>query len=57
MINITVEQENIIHEVLNWASESEDNGESKFPEMSYEQGVKAALEWVLGYTDIAPDED
>lgn len=33
-----------------WAEclHAEDKGRSKFPGMSYEQGVKAALEWVLG---------
>jgi hypothetical protein len=28
--------------------------ESIFFRMTYEEGVKAALEWVLGYTDIEP---
>jgi len=57
MINITVERENIIHEILDWANESEGIGESKFPGATYEQGVKATIDWILGYTNIAPDEN
>lgn len=36
------------------AYESIDVIGSKYPTMSYEQGVVAALDWVLGNTDIAP---
>jgi len=32
-------------------------GRSKFPGMSYEEGVRAALEWVLGHCDESPMED
>lgn len=32
-------------------------GESKFPGMTYEDGIRNALEWVLGYSDVAPMED
>ena len=35
--------------VINDCVESEENGESRWPGMTYEQGVKAALEWVQGY--------
>jgi hypothetical protein len=34
-----------------------DNGESKFFGLPYEAGVKAALEWVLGWVDERPLED
>lgn len=37
-----------IDDVLNDCAESEDTGRSKFPGMSFEQGVKAALEWMRG---------
>lgn len=39
---------------INIAYESIDGVGSKWPGMSYEQGVVAALDWVLGNTDIAP---
>lgn len=39
---------------VNAAYESIDVIGSKYPTMSYEQGVVAALDWVLGNTDIAP---
>jgi hypothetical protein len=32
-------------------------GPSKWPGMSYEQGVDAALRWVMGWTDEKPLED
>lgn len=31
-------------------------GKSKWPGMSYEQGVEAALDWVLGERDESPME-
>lgn len=41
--------EEAMDEVLNQCVESEEEGASKWPGMTYEQGVKAALEWVQGY--------
>ena len=38
-----------INDVLNQCVESEENGESKWPGMIYEQGVKDAIEWMQGY--------
>ena len=32
-------------------------GQSRWPGMNYEQGVDAALRWVLGDTDEDPMED
>ena len=43
--------ENEINDVLNECAESEEFGESKYPGMTYEQGVKAAIEWMQGYGD------
>ena len=31
--------------------------QTKFPGMSYSEGVQAALDWVLGNTDTPPMED
>lgn len=46
-----------ILEELSQADDVLDSGESKFFGMTYEEGVKAALEWVLGYTNDRPMED
>lgn len=40
--------EDEINDVLNACAESEDNGEPIYPGMSYEQGVKAAIQWLQG---------
>ncbi len=42
-----------IDEQVNKAYEGLENG-SKWPGMSYEQGVQAALDWVTGQIDEAP---
>ena len=39
---------NQIDGVLNQCSEAADSGESKYPGMSYEQGVEAAIRWMQG---------
>lgn len=38
-----------INDVLNKCTESEEEGASRWPGMTYEQGVKAATEWMQGY--------
>jgi hypothetical protein len=50
-------QDNEVDEVLNKAAEAVDEGTSQWPGMSYEQGVQAALDWILGHTDENPMED
>lgn len=37
-----------IDEVLNQCAESADEGVSKFPGETFEQGVQAAIEWLRG---------
>lgn len=37
-----------INDVLNKCAESEETGESRWPGMTFEQGVKAAIEWMQG---------
>lgn len=44
-----------IDAVLNQAAEQIEEG-SKWPGMSYEQGVEAGVKWVLGETDDNPME-
>ena len=37
-----------INDQIDKASEMVNSGKSKYPSMSYEDGVKAALEWITG---------
>ena len=46
-----------IDEQLNQALEQEEAGGSRWPGMTYEQGVRAALDWVTGHNDTPPMED
>lgn len=46
-----------IDAVMNECSERIDDGDSKYPGMSYEQGVQAALDWMRGLTPNSPMED
>ncbi len=45
-----------IARVENWAAEGVDAG-TNYPGMSYEQGVLDALQWLIGDSDHAPDDD
>jgi hypothetical protein len=49
--------EDDINDVLNECSEAADSGTSKFPGMTYEQGVEAAIRWMLGDDDTNPMAD
>jgi len=44
-----------IEEVLNWASEAVDTG-SKYPGMTYEEGVEAMFRWLVGDCEEKPNE-
>jgi hypothetical protein len=44
-LNKPTEQE--IEEMISWCADAEDNG-SHFRGMTYEQGIRAAIEWMLG---------
>jgi hypothetical protein len=46
-----------IDEQLNLAAEAEESGGSRWPGMSYEQGVSAALRWATGESNDPPMED
>ena len=37
-----------VNDLLNRCAEAEEIGESAYPGMSYEQGIKAAIEWLEG---------
>lgn len=45
-----------IDDVLNWAAEGMDRG-ARFPGMSYEEGIHAALQWVFGFTEDNPADE
>ena len=45
-----------MYEQMDIASERQESGEG-FGGMSYEDGVKAALEWASGDSDVKPMED
>lgn len=47
---------NEIDNVLNSANAWEDHGGSSVPGMTYEQGVKAGIDWVLGDCNDIPIE-
>jgi hypothetical protein len=53
MQNIARTEEEV-NDVLNWAAEGEEEG-TKYRGMSYEQGIRAGIEWLLGDTDDRPD--
>jgi hypothetical protein len=46
--------EDEIDTVLNDAADSIEAGRSKFPGMTYEEGVQAALRWAIGQDDSNP---
>jgi len=45
-----------IDRVLNWTYDAMDEARSNFPGMSYEDGVRAAIEWLQGEVEDAPDD-
>ena len=55
--NQVIPDSDIIDAVSDWCRDSENEGSSNFPGMSYEQGVLAAIDWMLGHTTVAPNED
>lgn len=46
--------EDEINNLLNQCSDAEEEGVSKYPGMKYEDGIKAAIEWLLGYIEDHP---
>lgn len=45
-----------IDRVMDWVSEGEDRG-THFNGESYENGIRAMYEWLVGITNTAPDEE
>lgn len=46
-----------INEVLDQCIEVEQSGNSKFPGMTYEQGVQEAIRWIIGEESNNPLTD
>lgn len=49
-----IRSEQEIWDLLNQCADAEETGVSSYPGMSYEQGIKAAIEWVTGDTNDHP---
>lgn len=54
---MSIRPEKQIDEAINKCMEQEEKGGSKWPGMTYEQGVSEALRWMTGATDDNPMED
>lgn len=52
-----VRTEKEINQLLNECDEAEDMGTTKFPGMTYEQGIKEAIEWLSGDSNCYPLDD
>lgn len=46
-----------IWDLLNQCTKAEETGSSQYPGMSYEEGIKAAIEWLNGNINIHPLND
>ena len=46
-----------INDVVNRASGGGVYGRSRWPSMTYEDGVRAAIDWIVGDSDDNPMED
>ena len=56
VLNI-VRSERELWDSLNHCAEAEETGASNYPGMSYEQGIKAAIEWIIGDVKDHPIND
>ena len=52
-----VRTEEEINRLLNECVEAEEMGTTKFPGMTYEQGLKDAIEWLCGDSSCYPLDD
>lgn len=53
-MKIVKPSDDLIDKLLNICADSGDSGKSIYPAMSYEQGVRDTVEWMLGETDDPP---
>ena len=52
-----VRSEQEINQLLNQCAEAEEMCTTKFSGMTYEQGIKEGIEWLIGDTDCNPLDD
>jgi len=46
-----------IKQLLNECEEAENMGITRFPKMTYEQGIKEAIQWLSCYSNTDPLDD
>ncbi len=46
-----------IDDVLNRCADADNTGQSQYPGMTYEQGIRAGVEWLLGIIEESPFDD
>lgn len=51
---ITTRTQDEVDELMNLVSEVIDDEGTRFSGMTYEQGVQATIDWLLGNTDVNP---
>lgn len=56
-INNMARPQSEIDKIIERCVECENKGESLYPDMTYEQGVRAAIEWMTGETNESPLEE
>jgi hypothetical protein len=55
-MSVTVRSREQIEELENWAVEGQGKG-TRYPGMSYEDGIVDTLNWLTGVTDTGPHEE
>lgn len=53
---VIIRTEEEIDEVMNFAAQGEDEG-TQYPSASYEEGIRAMYEWLIGDTDCPPSAE
>lgn len=56
-MNTVLRTQEEIDELLNQCADSEEDGRSKYPGMTYEQGIQAAIRWLTEQGEPQPLED
>jgi hypothetical protein len=53
---MTIRTDKELNDCEDWASQAEEDG-SRYPGMTYEQGVLDTLHWMRGDADVGPHQD
>jgi hypothetical protein len=54
---MTVRSQEEVNEQIDRASDNINKGISKYPGMTYEEGIRAAIDWMSGESDELPMDD